>query len=118
MELEKFFPKEEIAIARSILIPFHDRILLDKKINDPKAVFLSIYMLSNELKASMVPKEQVKKLFVGMGRSLENFRKIIYELSGKRKGKEALVSIEKDLIGLNFYGLNQIKELLSPKEKK
>ena len=115
MDFKKYFNDDELRKTKEILILFHDKILLDKKIKNPQAIILSTYMVCNEQKKSMVKKESVKKLFVDMGRTTKEFDKALYEISGKRKGKTVLVMIEKDLIGLNFNGLKIVKKILEIK---
>ena len=112
MDLKKYFNGEELESAKEVLIQFHDKILLSKIIKNTSAIVLGTYMLCNECGKSMVEKEKVKQLFIQMGRTSTEFDKTLYEISGKRKGKKALLNIEKSLVGLNFEGLTEVKKIL------
>lgn len=118
MDLGEYFQEEEIDNAKKFLVSFHDKLLLDDKINNTSALLLAIYMISNKDKKSMVQKSKVKDLFIKFGRKEKEFSKALYERCGKRKTKKSWIDEKDDSIGLNFEGLNQIKKLLSSKEKK
>lgn len=109
MELKDYFTEGDLEKVEKIIIQFHDRTFFDKKINNPSALLLSTYMLSNKNSKGMIKKEEVKDLFIKMGRTGTEFDKALYELSGKRKGKNSFIDIEKDFVGLNLEGLNKIK---------
>lgn len=120
MTLSKYFPKTEHAQAEKILVTFHDRLLLDEKINNNQALALAVYMISNEHQKSMVEKDKVRDLFLRMGRKEDEFRKTLYEISGKRKNgnksKQAWIDQKDNLLGLNFSGLSQVGIILQNKD--
>jgi hypothetical protein len=109
---ESYFPEEEIEFAKSIMKEFHGRMLLDSTINNPSALLLSIYMICNKIKQPTTEKIAVKELFISLGRKSEEFDKALYEISGKRKGKTKLIEINKEIISLNFNGLEKVKKIL------
>lgn len=112
MNLKEYFPEEEIRNAEKIIQEFHGRMLLDNLINNPTAIVLSLYMLSNKEKTSLISKKKVKELFISFGRKGEEFDKTIYEITGKRKGKAKLIDVDGDNFGINFEGLKKIKNIL------
>lgn len=114
IELTKYFQEKEIEKVKKIITEFHSKLLLDPKVSHSNAVLISIYMVSNESKLAMVDKSKVETLFINLGKTKKNFSKTIYDLSGKRKRKGAqnLIDVEKEKMGLNFVGLQKIKELL------
>lgn len=115
MKIDEYFSKEELEKANNIMVNFYDKLLLDKKIDNVSALILSIYMICNKSESSLIPIKDVKELFINMGRKKTDFSKTLYDLSGKRKGKDALIIINKDSMSLNFEGLNRIKMILGDK---
>lgn len=113
MDINNYFSLEEAEKAKKIMRSFHDKLLLDKKIGNPEAVLISIYMVCNEQKKGEVGEELVKEIFISLGRTVEEFTKAIYELSGKRKSSKRLIDRTGNLIGLNFEGLKKIEEVLN-----
>lgn len=118
ISLKNYFLGEELEKAEKIIKKFHDRLILDSRINNPPAILLSAYMVSNKNKKGIINKKEVKELFISLGRKSEEFDKAFYEISGKRKGKRKLIDLEGDNLGLNFEGLEMIKKLLGKNEKK
>ena len=112
MELENYFLENEIKNVKNFLIYFHDRFLLDKRIKDPQAILLSIYMLNNKTKKSFISEKEVKSLFLKMGRINKDFTKSKYDILGKRKNSTALIFCENDSLGLSFEGLRKIKNII------
>lgn len=112
MKLDKCFNENELDQAKKIIQEFYDGLLLDSSVSNPIAVSLSIYMASNENKTSFVEKDVSKGIFKSFGRKPEDFDKVLYEISGKRKGKIKLVDTDGEKVGLNFNGLKKVKELL------
>jgi len=116
MNFKDYFSGEEMKRAEKIIIRFHDRLFLDKKIDNTKALLISTYMISNKEKRSQVKKTDVENIFIKLGRKKDAFSKALYERSGKRKNKkgkkEAWINKEGDLIGLNFNGIKKVKEIL------
>ena len=114
IELTKYFQETELEKAKKIITEFHGKLLLDPKISNPNAVMIFLYMQSNESKSAMVDKSKVETLFINMGKTKIDFSKTIYDLSSKRKRKDAqnFIDVEKEKMGLNFAGLKKIKELL------
>lgn len=117
INLEGYFPEKELEKAKKIIKKFHDRLILDSKINNPPAILLSTYMISNKNKKGIINKKDVKDLFISLGRKSGEFDKAFYEISGKRKGKRKLIDLEGDNLGLNFEGLEQIKKILKENDK-
>ena len=115
MTLKKYFDEKELGRAEKILQEFHGRLLLDSSISHPIAVALSVYMASCENKSPFVAKKNAKDIFVSFGRNSGDFDKVLYEITGKRKGKTKLIDSNGDKIGLNFEGVNKIKEVLKSK---
>ena len=112
MNLIKYFNEEEAKKAEKIIKEFHGRMLLSPSINNNSAIILGTYMVSNEKKEGLVDKSDVKKLVLLLGKTSDEFDKASYEVSGKRKGKTKFLDINKDKMGLNFNGLNKIKDIL------
>lgn len=113
MDINNYFNSEEVTKVQKIMKSFHDRLLLDKKIGNPEAVLISVYMACNEQKKSKVSEDSVKQIFISLGRTNVEFMKAIYEISGKRKSSKKLVETEGDNIALNFDGLNKVEETLN-----
>ncbi len=118
MEIKEYFQDKEVDNARKIIKEFHGRILLDTLIKDPSALLLSTYMTSNRNKKAFVNKKEVKQVFLLLGRKPENFDKVFYEISGKRKGKKRFVDIKEEEISLNFDGLKEVESIINKDNKK
>ena len=116
MTLKKYFFDDEIKVASLIIEDFHGKMLLDPSIKNPSAVVLSTYMACNESKDPMIEKTRVKELFISLGRKPEEFDKALYEISGKRKGKERLIDLDNEKMGLNFNGLKKARGILKENE--
>lgn len=116
MSLKKYFDEEEMEGAVKILKEFHSRLLLDSTISHPIAIALSVYMASWEKKSPFIDKKDAKEIFISFGRNPKDFEKVLYEITGKRKGKTKLIDSNNDKIGLNFEGVNKIKEVLNSKD--
>lgn len=111
MNLEEFFPSEEVEKAKRIFAKFYDKLFLNSKIKEPDTLLLCIYMLCNKNKTSKCKYNETKELFVSLGRKEENFRKVVYSLSQKRWIKK--IENKETLLSLEFEGLKRIKEILS-----
>lgn len=111
MKLNDYFPKEEVEDAKYIIHEFHDKLLLDDKPSDKTALLLSLYMCSNKNKQSGIAYEEVRKLFVTVGRKEDNFAVNLFNAK-----KEGLVNeIENGkvkLLGLTVSGLKAVKDTL------
>lgn len=111
MSLNDYFPKEEIENARYIIHEFHDKLLLDDKPSDKTALLLSLYMCSNKSKQSEIPYDEVRNLFVIMGRKENNFAANLFNAK-----KEELVDEREEgkvkLLSLKVKGLKAVKDLL------
>ena len=115
MEIKEYFKEAELKKAKELINEFHGRMLLDTLVKNPSAAILSIYMACNKSKQPLSEKSAARELFISLGRKSEEFDKALYEISGKRKGKKGkdkLVDIDKDRIGLNFNGLKKVKDIL------
>lgn len=118
MEIEEYFQDKEVDNAKKMIKEFHGRILLDTSIKDPSAFLLSMYMASNKDKKAFVNKKGVKQIFLLLGRRSENFDKVFYEVSGKRKGKKRFIDIKGEEISLNFDGLKEVELIINKDNKK
>ncbi len=112
MNLNDYFPKEEVEDAKYIIHEFHDKLLLDNKISDKTALLLSLYMSSNKNKQSEIPYDEVRKLFVAMGRKEDpNFAVNLFNAK-----KEGLVDEREEgkvkLLSLKIEGLKAVKDKL------
>lgn len=116
-ELSAYFPPEEIEAAKGLVTLFYGKPLISHKLNRRDALILAIYMLSNQRKAPVVPRDDVEKFYTEAARSKVNkkytteFSKALYEVT-KDKKRKTLVRQEDRNLGLNSLGLSRMKELL------
>jgi hypothetical protein len=111
VNLNDYFPKEEVEDAKYIIHEFQDKLLLDDKPSDKTALLLSLYMCSNKNKKSGIKYGEVKSLFVAMGRKEENFPQNLHNAKN-----EELVSEKEErkvkLLSLKVKGLKTVKDML------
>ena len=111
MNLNDYFPKEEVEDAKYAIHEFHDKLLLDDKPSDKNALLLSLYMCSNRNKQSEITYDEVRKLFVTLGRKEDNFAVNLFNAK-----KEGLVGEREEgkvkLLGLKVSGLKAVKNML------
>jgi len=110
-ELKEYFPEDEVNRAEKLVKFFHGQLLISDELSDTNAILLITYMLSNKQKSPKVKSDDVKTLFIQIGRDGEPFSKAIYELV-KRAKKPFITKDEEGSLFLTFTGLSQIKELL------
>lgn len=111
MSLDDYFPKEEVEYAKYIIHEFYGKLLLEDKPSDKTALLLSLYMCSNKNKQSEITYEEVRKLFVAMGRKEDNFAVNLFNAK-----KEGLVDEREEgkvkLLSLKVKGLKAVKDML------
>lgn len=111
MNLSDYFPKDEVEDAKYIILEFHDKLLLDDKPSDRTALLLSLYMCSNKNKQSEITYDEVRKLFVTLGRKEDNFAVNLFNAK-----KEGLVDEKQEgqvkLLSLKVKGLKEVKDML------
>jgi hypothetical protein len=111
VNLGDYFPKEEVEDAKYIIHEFHDKLLLDDKPSDKTALLLSLYMCSNKNKQSEITYDEVRKLFVTMGRKEDNFAVNLFNAK-----KEGFVDEREEgkvkLLSLKVKGLKEVKDML------
>lgn len=111
MNLNDYFPKDEVEDAKYIIHEFHDKLLLDDKPSDKTALLLSLYMCSNKNKQSEITYDEVRKLFVTLGRKEENFAVNLFNAK-----KEGLADERQEgqvkLLCLKVKGLKEVKGML------
>lgn len=111
MNLNDYFPKEEVENAKYVIHEFYDKLLLDDKPSDKTALILSLYMCSNRNKQSEITYDEVRNLFVTLGRKADNFRANLYNAK-----KEGLVNERTEqnvkLLSLKVAGLKATKNIL------
>jgi len=109
MSLNDYFPEQELPSAQNLIHVFHDKLFLERKLSDLKGVLISLYMCNNKNKKAEVDYNEVKDLFVKLGRKEENFKANLYLAK-----KDNLVN-EKEktkLLYLTIEGLKTVKDLL------
>jgi hypothetical protein len=111
MNINNYFPKDEIDSWKRLVIPFHDKLLLNNDLSDIKAVLICLYMLCNLRATAEVNYSDVKNFFVEFGRTNENFKVNIY--NAKKQGL-LCERIEGDFKLLSFTtkGLKSVKDLI------
>lgn len=111
MNLNDYFPKEEVEDVKYLIHEFHDKLLLDDKPSDKTALLLSLYMCSNKNKQSEITYDEVRKLFVMIGRKEDNFAVNLFNAK-----KEELVDEREEgkvkLLSLKVKGLKEVKDTL------
>jgi len=111
VNLNDFFPIEEVEDAKYIIHEFHGKLLLDDKPSDKIALLLSLYMCSNKNNLSEIIYDEVKNLFVTMGRKEDNFKVNLFYAK-----KDGLIDVREEgkvrLLSLKVKGLKVIKETL------
>ncbi|MGA3191145.1 MAG: hypothetical protein ABSD73_01370 [Candidatus Bathyarchaeia archaeon] len=111
MNLNDYFPKDEVEDAKYIIHEFHDKLLLDDKPSDKTALLLSLYMCSNKNKQSEITYGEVRKLFVTLGRKEDNFAVNLFNAK-----REELVDERQEgrakLLSLKVKGLKEVKDTL------
>ena len=110
-ELTEYFPQDEVKRAEKLVKFFHGQLLISDELSDTNAILLITYMLSNKQESPKVKSDDVKTLFIQIGRDGERFSKTMYELI-KRAKKSFMTKDEEGKLSLTFTGLSQIKELL------
>jgi hypothetical protein len=111
VNLNDYFLKDEVEDAKYMIHEFHDKLLLDDKPSDKTALLLSLYMCSNKNKQSEITYDEVRKLFVTMGRKEGNFALNLFNAK-----KEGLVDEREEgevkLLSLKVKGLKEVKDTL------
>jgi len=110
-ELTEYFPEDEVKPAEKLVKLFHGQLLISDELSDTDAILLITYMLSNKQKSPEVKSDDVKTLFIQIGRDGKSFSKAIYELV-KRAKKPLMTRDEEGKLSLTFTGLSKIKEIL------
>jgi len=109
--LFEYFPPAEIKWARSVIYEFHDKLFLDDKLSGTNALLIAFYMCSNKNKCSEVEYNEVRDLFVKLGRRKNDFKVYLH-----RARKEGLIDERKvnksKLLSLKIKGLKTVKNLL------
>jgi hypothetical protein len=111
VELEHYFPKEEVENAKYIIHEFHDKMLLDEKPSDKTALLLSLYMCSNKNKTPEIKTSEVKNLFVALGRKEVNFPQNLHNAKDEELVNEKEERNVKSL-SLKIKGLKTVKDML------
>jgi len=86
MNLEKYFPKEEIELASKLITAFHEDYFLESKITDKKAIILVTYMLANKNKKNSILIKEAREFFVKFGRKEKSFLNRLSEIKKSKKG--------------------------------
>jgi hypothetical protein len=111
VNLKDYFPEEEMEDAKHIIHEFHDKLLLDDKPSDKTALLLSLYMNSNKNKQSEIKYDEVRNLFVALGRKEDNFAVNLFNAK-----KEGLVDERQEgkvkFLNLKIMGLKTVKDTL------
>jgi hypothetical protein len=111
VNLNDYFSKDEIEDAKYIVHEFHDKLLLDDKPSDKTALLLSLYMCSNKSKQSEITYDEVRKLFVTLGRKEDNFAVNLFNAK-----KDGFVDERQEgqvkLLSLKVKGLKEVKDTL------
>jgi hypothetical protein len=111
MSLNDYFPEQELTSAQNLIHVFHDRLFLESKLSDLKGVLISLYMCNNGNKKAEVDYDEVKNLFLKLGRKEENFKANLY-LAKKDKLVNEIEKGKIKLLYLTIEGLKTVKDML------
>jgi hypothetical protein len=110
--LREYFPDEEIESARNIINVFHEKLLLDDKLSGGDALLIALYMCSNKSKMAEVNYNEVKNLFVKLGRKENDFKVYLHYANKAGLIDEREEANKTKLISLKIKGLKIVKDLL------
>lgn len=109
--LNDFFPTDEVERWGKFVFDFHGKLLLNDNLTDSKALLISVYMCSNKNQAAEVPYSEVKDLFLGFGRQINNFKVNLHNAK-----KQNLIYEKEDsdskLLYLTSTGLKSVKDII------
>ncbi len=88
-----------------LLHPYHDKFLADESLSDLELILLSIYLVELTNKKAGVPYEEIKEVFVSMGRKEVNFKANIYNAK-----KLNLIEEKKEEIYFLINGLKRLEK--------
>lgn len=111
MNIEEFFPKDEVESWRKMVYQFHDKLLLDNTLTDSKALLICCYMSCFKNNSAEVSYYDVRDLFLGFGRQANNFKVNFYNAK-----KQGLITEnengEAKLLSLTTSGLKLVKDII------
>jgi len=118
VKIDNTVPDDFLRKYPGIFIKYFDRVLLDEKISDIGAVILSTHIIEFKQGKSGARYEDVKDVYVALGRREENFRKALHQAK-----KQKLIEVRQDRNGKNKMifltpkGIKYLWDLLGKIEK-
>ena len=91
---------------------YQDKFLADESMSNPDVLLLSIYIIDKKNRKSRAKDDEVKELFLSLGRKESNFRVAV-----TRAKKRSWVEYKNGQFSLLIGGVKKIREVLGQVEK-
>ena len=108
-ENKSLIPTELLEKYSGIFLRYFDRVLLNSSLSNTDALLLCVHIIDVKNKKSGAKYDEVRNLFVTVGRKYENFRKVVYYCK-----KNELIEIDEKnrIIFLLHKGLKRLWKIL------
>jgi hypothetical protein len=112
MNLEDYFPKDELESWKNLFHEFHGKLLIDDKLTDSEVLLISVYMCCNKEQKAEISYYEAKDTFLKFGRKGQNFY-VNMGLLKKRGLIDEEARKETRFLSLTIEGLKATKALIT-----